>query len=98
MQHHANGILLSQRVHDHLVAVDRHVRPLEVGEGGQHGHGRTVDHIALVIEHVQVDLQCPDFLVGLDAQRFQVHAVRVLEGALQNAVDLLRAKTCVAQS
>lgn len=88
MQHHADRILLGQRVHDHLVAVDRHVRPLEVRQGGQHRHRGTVDHISLVIEHVQVDLQRPDLLVGLDAQRLQVDAVRVLEGALQNAVRL----------
>lgn len=88
MQHHRYRILLRQCVHNHLITIDRHIRSLEMGQRGQHRHRCTVNDVALVVEHVQIAFQLPHFLVGHNAQRLQIDAVRVFEGALQNAIGL----------
>lgn len=89
MQHHCDRILLRQRMYDHLIAIDGHIGPPEMAQRRQHSDRGTVHDVALVVQHIHVDLQLPDPLVGHNAQRLQIHAVRVFEGALQNPGDLL---------
>ena len=78
-----------------LCAAKLHRRPFEVFERGDGGDGGAIEHVAVVIDQVEVEVDVPALLPAPQAQLLDVHSVALRQRLLQELLDFHVRRSCL---